>query len=54
MLTLVGEVFLLKFVLLDLQGVLEEGLGFLASDCNMHCNLLIPLNGETSDSVFSL
>ena len=51
---MVGEVVLLKFVLLDLEGVLEEGLGFLASDGNMHCNLLISLNGETSDCVSSL
>ena len=51
---MVGEVLLSEFVLLDLEGVLEEGLGLLASDGNMHCNLLISLDREASDRVFGL
>ena len=53
-LTLVGEVLLSEFVFLDLEGVLKKCLSLLASDGNMHCNLLISLNGEASDSVSSL
>ena len=45
------EVFLFKLVLLDLQGVVEEGLSLLSSHSGVHCDLLVPLNGETSDSV---
>jgi len=51
---LIGEVLLSELVFLDLEGVMKELLGLFTSAGNMNCNLLISLDGEGSDSVFSL
>jgi hypothetical protein len=39
---------------LDLKGVVEESFSLLSSDGHMHGDLLISLDGETSDSVSGL
>lgn len=52
-LTIVGEILLLELVLLDLEGVLEEGLSLLSSDGNMDGNLLVSFDRKTSNGVSS-
>jgi hypothetical protein len=52
-LTIVGEILLLELVLLDLEGVLEEGFSLLSSDGNMDGNLLVSFDRKTSNGVSS-
>ena len=54
LLTFIREVTLLKLVFLNLKSVVEECLSLCASDGNMHCDLLISLDRETSNGVLSL
>ena len=49
-----SEVSVLKLLFLNLQTLLEDLLGLLASDGNMARNLIVTANTERSDSVSSL
>ena len=53
-LTILGEVLLSEFEFLDTESSLEEILGLLTSDGDVHRDLLISLDTEGSDSVASL
>ena len=53
-LTIVGEVFFLELMLLNSQSFLEEVFSLLSTDGNVNGDLLVSLNGETSDGVLGL
>ena len=49
----ITKVLLLQLVLLHLQGTVKDFLGFESSHSNMHSNLLISTNAESTNSVAS-
>ena len=53
-LTVSGEVLLSEFELLNTESSLEEILGLLTSDGDVHCDFLVSLDTESSDSVLGL
>jgi hypothetical protein len=53
-LTILGEVLLSEFELLDTESTLEEILSLLTSDGDVHCDFLVSLDTEGSDGVSGL
>ena len=47
----VGEVLLLELSVLDLEAALEDFVGLVAPDCDVHGDLLVPLDVEAPDGV---
>lgn len=54
LLTVVGEVALAEFVLLDLEAALDELLSLVAAHGDVDCNLFVPLDGERAHGVAGL
>jgi hypothetical protein len=53
-LTILGEVLLSEFEFLNTESTLEEILGLLTSDGDVHCDFLVSLDTEGSDGVGGL
>merc|ERR1711937_619105 len=53
-LTVIREVLLLELMLFNLKSVVKECLCLLSSHGNVHCNLLVSFNRESSNGVLGL